>query len=129
MLSEHLLIAVLFSASILPLLAVWGRVVIPRRIGLIGMLAIWLGFPLAVVVTSFANREPSTDEEQVAYRPIAVESDGYVGSDSCRSCICCFFQTATRCIMMQPTSLAGKSPVAHEFVFATNSFNCMAALF
>jgi hypothetical protein len=86
MLSEHLLIAVLFSASILPLLAVWGRVVIPRRIGLIGMLAIWLGFPLAVVVTSFANREPSTDEEQVAYRPIAVESDGYVGSDSCRSC-------------------------------------------
>ena len=84
--AEHLLIAVLFSASILPLLAVWGRVAIPPRIGLIGMLAIGFGFPLAVVLASLTNRGSSSDEEPVTHRPIAVESDGYIGSDSCRSC-------------------------------------------
>lgn len=84
--SEYLLITVFLCAAIFPLLAVWGRVAIPRRVSVLGVLAVWIGFPLTVVVTSFANRDPLADAEQATHRPIAVESDGYIGSDSCRSC-------------------------------------------
>ena len=86
MLAEHFLITMVFCAAIFPLLATWGRVFIPYRASVIGMLTLWIGFPLAIIITSYANRTPRAAVEQPTSRPITVNSDGYVGSDSCRSC-------------------------------------------
>ena len=83
---EHLLITILLCLSFVPLLAVGGRMIVSHRVVTASLIGIWVVFPIGVIVTGLFNRYPVSLAEPETFRPIAVESHGYVGSDTCRSC-------------------------------------------
>ena len=83
---ETLLIAILFCAAIIPILAVVRRVRVAGRFVTGSVLVLWLGFALTIVLTTLVYRKTVTTVQPARNRPIEVKSDGYVGSDTCRSC-------------------------------------------
>src|SRR5512134_3448195 len=48
--------------------------------------AVVLLFALTLGWSIVTNRDPYVLEQQVTYRPIQVEGDGYVSSNACRAC-------------------------------------------
>jgi hypothetical protein len=83
---EYLLITLLICAATVPLLAVFWHLVVSPRLERAGILWIWVGFPALVIIPLFLNREPASRTPEVTFRPIQVQSHGYIGSAGCRSC-------------------------------------------
>ena len=83
---EKLLVGILCCVSVIPILVVWLGVRFAAHVVTGSVLALWSGFVLTIVLTTFVFRNPVTTLQPARDRPIEVKSDGYVGSDTCQSC-------------------------------------------
>jgi len=74
-----------------------------------------IGLVTAALVVTIAIRPRPTPEAEVAGRPIQVDADGYVGSESCRACHAHEHQTWHDSYHRKMTQLAGPDSVLGDF--------------
>ena len=84
--AEAALTIALFSLALLPLVGVWGRVRATNRVVWPGVVALWLATPVALIWAALSYWQPIASLPVPSDRPIEVDTDGYVGSASCRTC-------------------------------------------
>ena len=82
---EILLLALLVCAAVLPMLIVWRRGGIPESIAS-RLPALSGGLVLTIILATIVYRNPISTTPPAGNRPIEIRSDGYLGSDTCRSC-------------------------------------------
>ncbi|MGE0610362.1 MAG: hypothetical protein AB7O62_24955, partial [Pirellulales bacterium] len=84
---ESLSFNVLLVLAVVPLWALLGKSSTGQRVPNKAIAALWGGLAaMMVAIQMFWTEQPADGESAVANRPLQREADGYVGSDSCRSC-------------------------------------------
>ena len=84
--AEAALTIVMACVALLPVLGTWGRVRVTNRLVWSALVTLWLAMPVTLVWTALSFWQPVAPKPVPDNRPIAVKTEGYLGSDACRTC-------------------------------------------
>lgn len=83
---EHVFITVIFCAAVIPIVATLGNLVVGRKTVTLSLMGAWLLVLCLVLTIGWLMRAPVEVAPQATFRPKQVPTNGYVGSNACRSC-------------------------------------------